>query len=49
MRKVFFWGTIASGAIAAYLMHKRGATMGDIAKSAISNPIGSLVKEMKHA
>ena len=45
--KLILFATIASGAIAAYLMYKRGETLGTIAKSAITNPIGSLVTEVK--
>ena len=49
MRKVLFWGTVASGAIAAYLMFKRGEKLGTIAKNATLNPVGSLVTELRHA
>ena len=49
MRKLIYWGTIASGVIAAYLMYKRGEKLGTIAKNAATNPIGSLVNEMGRA
>ena len=47
MRKLIVWGTILSGAIAAYLMYKRGTPLGDIAKRTIAHPVGSLVHELK--
>lgn len=49
MRKFIVWGSIAAGAVAAYLMYKRGAPIMDIAKKTIINPIGSLVTELKQA
>ena len=47
MRKAFFWITIASGAVAAYLMYKRGKSVDDIASTVIKDPFGSLFNEMK--
>jgi hypothetical protein len=47
MRRIIFWATIASGAIAAYMMLKRGEPIGEVAQKAIGNPVGSLVNEMK--
>lgn len=47
MRKAFFWITIASGAIAAYLMYKQGRSVDDIAATVIKDPFGSLFNEMK--
>ena len=47
MRKVFFWGTIAAGAVAAYLMYRRGESLGTIAQRSIGSPVGSLVSELK--
>ena len=49
MRKLIVWGSIAAGAIAAYLMYKRGAPIMDIAKKTVLNPVGSLVTELKNA
>jgi hypothetical protein len=46
--KLIFFATVASGVIAAYLMHRRGESLGSIAKQAITNPIGSLVTEVKN-
>jgi len=48
MNKLILFATIASGVIAAYLMYKRGESIGTIAKNAITNPIGSLVTEVKN-
>ncbi|WP_433974931.1 hypothetical protein [Tunturiibacter lichenicola] len=42
------FATVASGLIAAYLMYRRGESLGSIAKQAITNPIGSLVSEVKN-
>ena len=47
MRKAFLWITIASGAIAAYLMYKNGKSLDDIAGAVIKDPFGSLFNEMK--
>ena len=49
MKKLLFYGTIASGAIAAYLMYRRGEPIGSIARKAMTNPIGSFANEMKNA
>jgi hypothetical protein len=47
-RKLIFFATVASGFIAAYLMYRRGESLGSIARQAITNPIGSLVSEVKN-
>ena len=49
MRKAIYWGTIVAGAVAAYLMWRRGESVGTIAKSAITNPVGTLVNEVQNA
>ena len=49
MRKLIVWGSIAAGAVAAYMMYKRGTPIMTIAKKTIINPIGSLVGEIKQA
>jgi hypothetical protein len=49
MRKVILLATVVSGFVAAYLMYRRGETLGAIAKQTITNPIGSLVSEVKNA
>lgn len=47
MRRVILFATVASGFIAAYLMYRRGESLGSIAKQTITNPVGSLVSEVK--
>jgi hypothetical protein len=47
LQNVILWTTIVSGCVAAYLMYRRGASLGSIAKQTFTNPIGSLVSEVK--
>ena len=47
MRKLIFWTTIASGAVAAYLMLKRGESLGTVAVQATTNPVGTLLHEVR--
>ena len=49
MKRVLFWGTIVAGAVAAYMMYRRGESMGTIAVRAVTNPVGSLVTELQTA
>ena len=49
IRKLFVIGSVVSGAVAAYIMYKRGTPLMTIAKKTISNPIGSLVGELRGA
>ena len=49
MKKLIFWASVLSGVGAAYLMYKRGASVGDIAKKAVTNPIGTFASEVKNA
>jgi hypothetical protein len=49
MKRVFFWGTIAAGAVAAYMMYRRGESVGTIAVKAVTNPVGTLVSELQTA
>ena len=49
VRKVIVFGTIIAGVIAAYLMYRRGESLTSIAKQAITNPVGSMVSEVKNA
>jgi hypothetical protein len=49
MKRVLFWGTIVAGAVAAYLMYRRGESMGAIAVRTVTNPVGSLVTELQTA
>lgn len=46
--KLFVLATIIWGIVAAYLMHKRGASFTTIAKETITNPLGSLASEVKN-
>ena len=48
MSKLILFATVASGLIAAYLMYRRGESFGTIAKQAVTNPIGSLMTEVKN-
>ena len=47
MKRLILFATIASGFVAAYLMYRRGESMGSIAKQTITNPLGSLISEVK--
>ena len=46
MRRIFLWTTILSGAIAAYLLYKRGVPLTEIAEDVTSHPIRSMVNEL---
>lgn len=46
-KRVFFWSTVVAGVAAAVLMRKRGESLGKIALKTVTNPIGSLVSEVK--
>jgi hypothetical protein len=48
MTRLILFATIVSGVAAAYLMYRRGESLGMIAKQAITNPVGSLVAEVKN-
>ena len=47
MKRFLFITTIAAGVVAAYLMQKRGETLGTIVKKIVSNPLGALAEELK--
>lgn len=49
MRRFFFWATLTSGAVAAYLMYRRGQSFSDIAEKTVLNPVGSLVHELRNS
>ena len=49
MRKLLFWTTILSGAVAAYLMFKRGESFDTIASKATQHPFGALADELKRS
>ena len=46
MRKLIFWTTVLSGAVAAYLLFKKGVPASDIASEVLTHPIGTLVHEL---
>ncbi len=46
MKRAMFWGTVAAGAIAAYLMYRRGEPVGTVARKAILHPVSSFVSEL---
>ena len=47
--KILFYASIASGLVAAYLMYRRGESLGTIARRTITNPVGSMISEVKDA
>ena len=49
VKKLFVLGSVVSGAVAAYLMYKRGTPILTIAKRTVTNPIGALVGELRGA
>lgn len=49
MRKIILFATVISGVVAAYLMYRRGESLPLIAKQAITNPVGTMVSEVKNA
>ena len=48
MKKLIFYATVIAGFVAAYMMYRRGESLGTIAKQTITNPVGSLVSEVKN-
>jgi hypothetical protein len=49
LHNLILFATIVSGFVAAYLMYRRGESLGAIAKQTLVNPVGSLVSEVKNA
>ena len=49
MKRVILWGTVLAGVAAAYLMYRRGESLGTIATRTVTNPVGSLVSELSTA
>ena len=49
MTKVIFYATVIAGFVAAYMMYRRGESLGTIAKQTITNPVGALVSEVKNS
>ena len=47
LQRIILLATAVSGLVAAYLMYRRGESLGSIAKETIANPVGSLVSEVK--
>ena len=48
LSKVVLYVTVISGFVAAYLMYRRGESMVSIARKTVTNPVGSLVSEVKN-
>ena len=48
LSKAVLYATVVSGFVAAYLMYRRGESMVLIAKKTVTNPVGSLVSEVKN-
>jgi hypothetical protein len=48
VRKIVFVGMVISGIVAAILMRRRGESLFGIARKAITNPVGSLLDEVKN-
>jgi hypothetical protein len=48
LSKVILYATVISGIVAAYLMYRRGESMFSIARKTVTNPVGSLVSEVKN-
>ena len=46
---IFTLLSFAAGAVAAYLMYRRGESPFSIAKKSLLNPIGSLASEVENA
>lgn len=49
MKKAIFWGTMAAGVVAAYLMVKRGAPLTEVLTKTLRNPFGALSNEVQGA
>jgi hypothetical protein len=47
--KAILYVTVISGFVAAYLMYRRGESMVSIARKTVTNPVGSLISEVKNA
>jgi hypothetical protein len=46
--RVLLYPTVVSGVVAAYLMYRRGESMMSIARKTVTNPVGSMVSEVKN-
>jgi hypothetical protein len=47
--RVILFATAVSGLVAAYLMYRRGESEMSIARQIVTNPVGSLVSEVRNA
>ena len=47
MKKAIFWGTMAAGVVAAYLMVKRGAPVTEVLTKTLRNPFEALSSEVQ--
>ena len=48
LSKLIVYATVISGFVAAYLMYKRGESLVAIARQTVTDPVGSLVSEVKN-
>ncbi len=48
MRRILAWSGLIAGVIAAYLMYRRGESLGTIASKTTTNPIGALAGEVRN-
>jgi hypothetical protein len=48
LNKIIVHATVISGFVAAYLMYRRGESIVAIARKTVTNPVGSLVSEVKN-
>jgi hypothetical protein len=46
--KAILYATVISGFVAAYLMYRRGESMFSIARKTVTNPVGSLVSDVRN-
>lgn len=48
MKNFIFWTTVAAGALAAYLMYRRGENITTIARESMQHPVKSLIRETRY-
>ncbi len=48
LRRLFVLATVICGVAAAYLMYRRGESLGAIARRTITNPVGALASEVEN-
>lgn len=49
LEKTLFWATVLSGLAAAYMMYRRGESLGTSLQRATRHPFGELAGEIKTA